>query len=415
MSVICEPQRTCIVCGSDVTPLLDLDVQPPANLLLAHSGDAYEAFPLGFANCPACTHGQLTHFVDPAKLFKHYLYASGTSGTLKAYFEWFSDTLRRASRPGARVLDIASNDGSLLGILESRGFEAIGVDPAENLNQVAIAAGRKVITGFFPAARPEGLFDIIVAMNVAAHTPDPSTFMKGVRECLAPGGVAIIQTSQALMIANGEFDTVYHEHYSFYTVASMARLAEKSGLRVEASRLTSVHGTSLLSFLRRADDDAMPFAFEESAPFSVSWPSPTPPFLSPELEGSEAAVAYAQFAEGAKIAMRTAADAVARHRASGRRVALVGVAAKALTFIRAAGIEPDFYIDEAALKVGLTIPGTSHPIEPLQNAGAIASDTTFLIGAWNFAEELMRKIRNVCDGGVTPKFIVYFPKLVEIG
>ncbi|HML27960.1 MAG TPA: hypothetical protein PKE16_03810, partial [Hyphomicrobium sp.] len=93
----------------------------------------------------------------------------------------------------------------------------------------------------------------------------------------------------------------------------------------------------------------------------------------------------------------------------------VGVAAKALTFIRAAGIEPDFYIDEAALKVGLTIPGTSRPIEPLQNAGAIASDTTFLIGAWNFAEELMRKIRNVCDGDVTPKFIVYFPKLVEIG
>ncbi|HML30417.1 MAG TPA: methyltransferase domain-containing protein, partial [Hyphomicrobium sp.] len=254
MSVICEPQRTCIVCGSDVTPLLDLDVQPPANLLLAHPGDAYEAFPLGFANCPSCTHGQLTHFVDPAKLFKHYLYASGTSGTLKAYFEWFSDTLRRASRPGARILDIASNDGSLLGILESRGFEAIGVDPAENLNQVAIAAGRKVVTGFFPAARPEGLFDIIVAMNVAAHTPDSSTFMKGVRECLA--------TSQALMIANGEFDTVYHEHYSFYTVASMARLAEKNGLRVEASKLTSVHGTSLLSFLRRDDDEVAPFAFE---------------------------------------------------------------------------------------------------------------------------------------------------------
>ncbi|CCB66376.1 class I SAM-dependent methyltransferase [Hyphomicrobium sp. MC1] len=414
MSAICEPQRSCIVCGSDVTPLLDLDVQPPANLLLEKPGDAYEAFPLGFANCPSCTHGQLTYFVDPAKLFKHYLYASGTSGTLKAYFEWFSDTLRRACKPGARVLDIASNDGSLLGILESRGFEAIGVDPAENLNKVAIAAGRKVVTGFFPAARPEGLFDVIIAMNVAAHTPDPSTFMKGVRECLAPGGVAIIQTSQAMMIANGEFDTVYHEHYSFYTVASMARLAEKSGLRVEASRLTSVHGTSLLSFLRRVDEDAAPFAFEESAPFSVMWPSPTPPFLLPELTLAEADAAYAKFADGAKGAMQSAAEAVARHRASVRKIALVGVAAKALTFIRAAGIEPDVYLDEAALKVGLTIPGTSRPIEPLQNAGAMATDTTFLIGAWNFADELMRKIRNV-SGSTTPKFIIYFPTLTEIG
>ncbi len=153
MSGTCEPQRSCIVCGGEVPPLIDLDVQPPANLLLANARDAYDAFPLGFANCPDCTHGQLTHFVDPAKLFKHYLYASGTSGTLKAYFEWFADTLLRASRPGARVLDIASNDGSLLGILESRGFEAVGVDPAENLNK--IAAARSAFS-FVPVAARRG-------------------------------------------------------------------------------------------------------------------------------------------------------------------------------------------------------------------------------------------------------------------
>lgn len=414
MSATCEPQRSCIVCGSDVTPLLDLDVQPPANLLLADPADAYEAFPLGFANCPSCTHGQITHFVDPAKLFQHYLYASGTSGTLKAYFEWFAATLRRASRPGARVLEIASNDGSLLGCLEACGFDAVGVDPAENLTKIATAAGRKVVTGFFPSARPEGLFDIVVAMNVAAHTPDPSSFMKGVRECLAPGGVAIIQTSQALMIANGEFDTVYHEHYSFYTVASMARLAKNSGLRVEASRLTSVHGTSLLSFLRRAEDDTTSFAFEESAPFSVAWPTPVPASLSPDLSGSDAVDAYEKFADGAEAVMKSAAEVVARHQASGRKVALVGVAAKALTFIRAARITPDVYLDEAALKVGLTIPGTQQPIEPLQKAAEIAGDTTFLIGAWNFADELMQKIRTV-SVDAAPKFIVYFPKLIEIG
>jgi SAM-dependent methyltransferase len=414
MSEICNTQRTCVVCGSEIAPLLDLYVQPPANILLAKPSDPYEAFPLGFANCPSCTHGQLTHFVDPAKLFKHYLYASGTSGTLKAYFEWFADTLRRAKPDGARILDIASNDGSLLRILESRGFDATGVDPAENLNEVATAAGCKVVTGFFPAARPEGLFDIIIAMNVAAHTPDPTTFMKGVRECLAPGGVAIIQTSQALMVPNGEFDTVYHEHYSFYTVASMARLAEKCGLRVEASRLTSVHGTSLLSFIRRADEAVPPFQFEESTPFSVGWPTPAPLSLAMAFDASEAARAYVDCADGAKTAMKTAAQAVERHRASGRKVALVGVAAKAMTFIRAAGIEPDIYLDEAALKVGLIIPGTALPIEPLQKAGEMAGDTTFLIGAWNFADELMKKIRNV-SGKITPKFIVYFPKLVEIG
>ena len=414
MTADCEPQRTCIVCNGLVTPLLDLDVQPPANQLLADPNEPHEAFPLGFAICPDCTHGQLTHFVDPAKLFKHYLYASGTSGTLKAYFEWFADTLLRASKPGARVLEIASNDGSLLGCLEARGFDAVGVDPAENLNKIASAAGRKVVTGFFPHARPEGQFDIIIAMNVAAHTPDPATFMRGVRECLAPGGVAIIQTSQALMIANGEFDTVYHEHYSFYTVASMARLAGICGLRVEDSQLTSVHGVSLLSFLRRADDPSAPFAFTGSEPFLVAWPSPVPPSLSRELSGAEVLSAYATFANGAKEAMRAAAEVVAQHRAKGRKIALVGVAAKALTFVRAAGIAPDVYLDEAALKVGLTIPGTQHAIQPFSKAAEIAADTTFLIGAWNFADELIRKIRQQ-SGNASPKFIVYFPTLREIG
>src|SRR5262249_25298951 len=207
-----------------------------------------------------------------------------------------------------------------LACLEARGFDAVGVDPAENLNKIAAAAGRKVITGFFPDARPEGQFDIIIAMNVAAHTPDPATFMRGVRACLAPAGIAIIQTSQALMIANGEFDTVYHEHYSFYTVASMARLAENCGLRVEASQLTSVHGVSLLSFLRRSEDLAAPFAFDGGEPFSVAWPSPTPPSLSRDLAGSEVLSAYATFAGGAKTAMRAAADVVKKHRAAGRKI-----------------------------------------------------------------------------------------------
>jgi SAM-dependent methyltransferase len=414
MTADCAAQKTCIVCDAPVRRLLDLDVQPPANLLLRDASEPHEAFPLGFSVCPSCTHGQLSHFVDPARLFRHYLYASGTSGTLKAYFDWFSAALAEGGRRGSRVLEIASNDGSLLASLEAHGFAAIGVDPAENLNSIATAAGRTVITGFFPQARPKGLSDVIVAMNVAAHTPNPAAFMRGVRECLAPGGVAIIQTSQAMMIANGEFDTVYHEHYSFYTVASMTRLAEICGLRVDDVRLVSVHGVSLMFFLRRAEDDVAPVPFLGGAQFQVAWPEPTPPFLSRSLSGADALDAYATFSEGAKTAMTSAATLVNEHRASGRRVALVGVAAKALTFIRAAGITPDMYIDEAPLKVGMIVPDTGHVIEPLQNAAGIADDTTFLIGAWNFAEELIRKIREL-NATSTPKFVMYFPKIIEIG
>jgi hypothetical protein len=271
-----------------------------------------------------------------------------------------------------------------------------------------------VVTGFFPEVKPVGLFDVIIGMNVAAHTPNPGVFLRGVRESLAPGGVAIIQTSQAMMIANGEFDTVYHEHYSFFTVASMTRLAEASGLRVEQMRLVSVHGISLMFFLRRAEDSSPPFAFAGGPPFAVDWPEPTPASLSKSLSGAAATGAYASFADGAKTAMQRAADCVGAHQASGRRVALVGVAAKALTFIRAAGIEPDMYIDEAPLKVGLTVPGTGRVIEPMYRAAGLAGNTTFLIGAWNFADELMRKIKAL-NAGASPKFLIYFPTISEIG
>src|SRR6185436_18318441 len=107
---------------------------PLANTLLSDAAQAFETFALGLAVCPGCTHGQLTHFLHPDSLFRNYLYASGTSGTLTAYFDWFAAALSRCVRPGARVLEIASNDGSHLSCLAAQGFDAMGIDPARNLN-----------------------------------------------------------------------------------------------------------------------------------------------------------------------------------------------------------------------------------------------------------------------------------------
>jgi hypothetical protein len=231
---------------------------------------------------------------------------------------------------------------------------------------------------------------------------------------LAPGGVAVIQTSQALMIGNGEFDTVYHEHYSFFTVASMRALAARAGLRVERVQLASIHGVSLLFFLRRADETgpALPFAGE--AAFAARWPDPEPAFLSPEFGGAPAEAAYAEFAAKAQASMTAVAARIAGHKALGKQIALVGVAAKALTFIRAAGIAPDLYLDEAPLKVGRLVPGAGTAIAPLSSIPELTRDTVFLIGAWNFAEELIGKIKS-CKRGFGSTFLIHFPQLREIG
>jgi len=413
MSDACRAQTTCIVCDAQTRPLLDLDRQPLANVLLGDATQASQAYPLGLAVCPRCTHGQLTHFLGPVALFRDYLYASGTSGTLRAYFRWFAAALGRCVRPGARVLEIASNDGSLLGCLADEGFDVTGVDPADNLNQLAVAAGRKVLTGFFPDTRPDGRSDVVIAMNVAAHTPAPLQFLEGVAGVLAPGGVAIIQTSQALMIGNGEFDTVYHEHYSFFTVASMRTLAARAGLRVEAVRLVSVHGVSFMFVLRRADETGPAIPFVGDPTFAVAWPDPAPAFLSPEFAGSHADAAYAAFAAKAKRSMGEVAARVREHKAQGRQVALVGVAAKALTFIRAAGIVPDIYLDEAALKVGRLVPGAATSIAPLSSIATSTRDTVFLIGAWNFADELIAKIKSF-NLAFESTFLIHFPQLREL-
>jgi SAM-dependent methyltransferase len=406
-------QEQCIVCGERVEPLLDLDLQPLANVLLEDTAQPFQAYPLGLAICASCSHAQLTHFLPPDCLFQHYLYASGTSQTLQDYFTWFAVALSRCLRPGARVLEVASNDGSLLSSLAARGLAVTGVDPAANLNDVAKATGHRVLTGFFPATRPDGSFDAVIAMNVAAHTPQPAAFLRGVAEVLAPGGVALIQTSQALMIGNGEFDTIYHEHYSFFTVASMRRLAERVGLRLEKVRLVSVHGTSFLFFLRRAHDPVPPLPFAGDPPFAMDWPDPQPAYLSSRFAGEEVRAAYNGFAAKAKATMQSVATRTAWHRAHGRQIALAGVAAKALTFIRAAGIAPDLYLDEAPLKIGRLVPGAMAPIAPLVSIAGMRQDTVFLIGAWNFADELIRKIRSI-EHEFKATFLIHYPQFREV-
>jgi 2-polyprenyl-3-methyl-5-hydroxy-6-metoxy-1,4-benzoquinol methylase len=404
----------CVVCGGQTRLCLDLNKQPLANELLSAASQNYRVHPLGIAFCNVCSHGQLTHFVDPDDLFLDYRYVSGTSITLKNFFMWYAASLARALRPDARVLEIACNDGSLLSCFMAAGLHAVGVDPASNLTRLARDAGHEVLTGFFPYTRPEGKFDAITAMNVVAHTPTPFTFMQAIKDVLAPGGVAIIQTSQAMMLENGEFDTVYHEHYSYFTCASMNRLAARCGLRIESRKLVTVHGGSLMFILRHVEEMAAPLNFEGGVPFEIGWPSPEPAIFSLNFEGGQIDAAYKSFAERARAKMMEVRNKVTAHRAEGATIALVGVAAKALTFIRAADIKPDIYLDEAELKLGLSVPGTPHVIQPLEMAARLSANTLFLIGAWNFATELTQKLRTLRPGTKT-KLLIYFPYLKESG
>ena len=402
----------CIVCGSDTFLCLDLGMQPLANALLSTPYDQYEKYPLGFAFCPSCTHGQLTHFVPPEILFNDYLYASGTGGALDEYFRWLAGLLSTALPPNARVFEIACNDGSFLESLRAVGLTPCGVDPAVKLTALARSKGLNVLTGFFPATKPEGLFDAIVAMNVLAHTPDPASLMQGIRSMLKPNGVAIIQTSQALMLINGEFDTIYHEHYSFFTPWSIEHLANAAGMHIASRHIVSVHGGSLLCVLRQNDADANFATIMQDCRFELPWPELKLRGLGMAVEANGPEKCYSAFSARATTVMLEAAEHAKRHQDAGGSLALVGVAAKALTFIAGAGIKPDYFLDEAVLKCGRFVPGAAKMIEPLSKAANLPNDTLFLLGAWNFAELLAQKVRTLRPNR-TNNFLVHFPECKE--
>ena len=407
-----RPALHCLACGgTNLAMALDLGAQPPANFLLERPEDAYPIYPLGLTWCRDCGHGQLPFLVAPEELFRHYLYASGTSGTLGRFFDWFRDETARVFPKGARLLEIACNDGSLLGRLAAAGFATLGVDPAENLVAEARRDGLDVLAEFWPC--PEALgdraFDLIIGMNVLAHNPAPFEFLCGVREALSRDGICVIQTSQANMLVNGEFDTIYHEHYSFFTPRSMAALTRRAGLEIRAVKLVDVHGTSFAFLLAKPGGGRDIEGYLSSPPFAVAAGDAHGSIVS-RVTGSD--TQYQTFAETARARMETVRRIIARHRAAGRRICAVGAAAKALVFLHAAGLRPDYVYDEAPLKIGRFIPAMGVPILALDRIAGLDEPALIVISAWNYRNELARKVRDRRPGR-NDTFLVYFPEVEE--
>jgi SAM-dependent methyltransferase len=358
--------------------------------------------------CAICGHGQLSHFMPPEELFSHYLYASGTSGTLRGYFSWFRDQIAAVYPNEKRVLEIACNDGSLLALFAQADYATLGVDPARNLTEQARRQGLHVIDAFWPCPdKLKSQFDLVVAMNVLAHTPTPLAFMQGIRDALTKDGVALIQTSQALMLDNGEFDTIYHEHYSFFTEHSFAVLTRRAGLEPRRTVLTDIHGVSSVSIVTHPGTPPPPVDLLAHGAFAVPRDSPVMQRFR-EIKGTPRQ--YRRFGDLALGRMKEVGRHVTRARQKGRAIGFVGAAAKSLTFLHAAQLRPDHLYDEAPLKIGMFAPGLDLAVEPLDAISGIDEPMLIVLSAWNFAPELAQKtrLRRPSRGD---QFLVYFPTL----
>jgi SAM-dependent methyltransferase len=393
----------CLACGGDDLRLyLDLGTQPLANAF-AEELDAAEQYPLALNVCGTCWHSQLTVAVDPEILFRDYVYVSGTTAASTTYFEAFADEVTTRFGSGRRILEIASNDGSLLSALNARGHSTLGVDPAANLASVAAARGVNTLASFWPSNLVEHLrpgYDVVIAMNVFAHVPDPLAFLSAIAELLDDSSVVLIQTSQARMVENIEFDTAYHEHLSFFNCSSMNSLAERAGLELRDMTYKPVHGTSYLWELGRPTAGAARGASLEQA------------WLHEQEIGLFDEATYAQFAEKAIALGEQTVRSVDAYRAKGFRILGYGAAAKGNTFINFSGVELEAIIDANPRKQRLKSPGGGVPVIAPEDLAEIDEACAFLIPAWNYREEICEHIRRF-HGRSGDVAIVYYPEFEE--
>lgn len=249
---------SCVVCGGKLYFYLDLGLQPLANSYKTTRGEEEQKYPLGLNLCLNCFHSQLSVSVPPSELYENYSYLSGTSLSFKKYLDTFVDKCE-LDCPDKKlsILEIACNDGSLLEKFQKKGHSVLGVDPAKNLRKITFKKQLEVLVDFWSYKFSRNLrkkFDTIVAMNVFAHGSDPIDFLMGCANALKADGRIYIQTSQANIFKNFEFDTVYHEHFSFFNSNSFKEAAERCGLVISHIEKVPIHGTSYLVCLEKGKE-----------------------------------------------------------------------------------------------------------------------------------------------------------------
>jgi SAM-dependent methyltransferase len=403
----------CRSCGSSrLAPVLDLGATPLANALIAaeNIADREDRFPLLLAFCEECALAQITESVPPEKLFSEYLYFSSFSDTMVRHAQSIAERLvvERALTPSSLVLEIASNDGYLLQFYKRAGVPVLGIEPAANVAQVAERErGIPTMNEFFGRELGERLAaegkraDVLHANNVLAHVPDLNGFVRGIASVLKPDGVAVVEFPYVRDMVDGlEFDTIYHEHFSYFSLTAVKRLFLRHGLRIVDVEHLTIHGGSLRIFaspeLASGEDSAAVRALLEAE----------------QIAGIADVAYYRDFSTRVDRLKHNLRALLVDLRAAGRRVAAYGASAKGSTLLNTFEIgsgQIAFVVDRSSYKQGRYTPGTHLPIfAPSKLLEADAPDYLLLL-TWNFeAEILAQQAEYRARGG---RFIVPIPQL----
>ena len=408
---ICRRRDNCRLCaGGELRKVLSLTPIPLANAFVTYEevGVTQPHFPLDLWLCGACGHVQLLDVVDSKVLFEHYVYVSGTSPAFVRHFgEYASYVLERfAGAERGLVVEIGSNDGTLLKFFRDRGQRVLGVDPAREIGDAARGQGIPTITAFFgpqvadAIVAEHGHADVICGNNVLAHIDDLDSVIRGVTHLLAPAGVLVFEVAYlADLVEKTLFDTIYHEHIDYHSVGPLIPFLARHGLQlIEATRVDT-HGGSIRCVAQRTRG---PHAVGESVARALK--------VEQALGLGEAST-YRAFAEHIDKLGAELVSLLKELKAQGKRIAGFGAPAKATTLMYHLGITPEmieFIVDDSPLKQGRFSPGMHIPVVTAQAIYERKPDYLLLL-AWNFTKPIIDKHRAFRDAG--GRFIVPVPKV----
>lgn len=398
----------CRSCGaSPLFPVLSLGDTPLANALRDTAGAPEPTFPLELALCRTCSLAQITAEVPPDDLFRDYVYFSSFSDTMLRHAAELALRVMETEQlgPESLVVEAASNDGYLLKNYAASGVQVLGIEPARNIARVArerhgIPTREEFFTHDFAAQLVvEGMrADVFHAHNVLAHVPDLNGFVAGIRTLLKPTGVAVIEAPYVKdMLDHCEFDTIYHEHLCYFSLAALDACFRRHGLIIRDVTRVPIHGGSLRLFASPAE--------------SVSAVSPHVTNLLAEEAawGVGTEEPYRAFAKQVADIRRNLRELLESLKADGKRIAAYGASAKGSTLLNFCGIGPellDFVVDRSTAKQGKLTPGTGLRIYAPDKLLEDMPDYTLLL-TWNFADEILRQQGEYRKRG--GKFIVPVP------
>lgn len=392
--------------------MVDLATAPPSNAFLSPEQLAAPEvyYPLHILVCESCWLVQTEDYSDAAQLFdQDYAYFSSVSATWRAHCEGYvAEMVERLSLgPTDCVVEVAANDGCLLRFVQARGIPCYGIEPTASTAAAARARSIDIVGDFFGVALADKLAaegrqaDLIVANNVLAHVPDINDFLGGFVRLLKPNGVATFEFPHLQrLLEDCQFDTIYHEHYSYLSLIAVTGILSRNGLTVFDVQRLPTHGGSLRVFAQRSDTGEL-----------VVQPSIEEVLSGERVAGLSEAETFGSFQARTDRIKNDLLRFLLQAKAEGRRVVGYGAAAKGNTLLNYAGVRGDlidFVVDRAESKQGKFLPGSRIPIL-FEDRLKAASPDYVLILPWNIAPEIVEQLAYVRDWG--GQFVTAIPKL----